>query len=68
MYNKSMIHVDFSYNQFNAFDIDYIGKIKVIINKFIGIALKSNQTILGIHILGNEGKIDEQGFVTPEKN
>lgn len=34
----------------------------------IGDALKKNHTILGIHLMGNEAKVDEMGFVIPEKD
>lgn len=37
------------------------------INK-LGDALRINHTILGIHMMGNEAKVDELGFVIPEKN
>jgi hypothetical protein len=30
--------------------------------------LKENQTLLGIHMMGNEAIVDEQGFVKPDKN
>lgn len=33
----------------------------------IGEALKQNHTILGLHLMGNDAKIDELGFVSPEK-
>jgi hypothetical protein len=33
----------------------------------IGEGLKSNHTLLGIHLMGNEAKVDELGFVMPEK-
>jgi hypothetical protein len=32
----------------------------------IGEALKTNHSILGIHLMGNDAKVDELGFVTPE--
>jgi hypothetical protein len=31
----------------------------------LGEGLKDNHTILGIHMLGNEGVTDTQGFVNP---
>ena len=34
----------------------------------LGDALRINHTILGIHMMGNEAKVDELGFVIPEKN
>ena len=34
----------------------------------MGEGLKSNHTILGIHILGNEGDTDTRGFIKPIKN
>jgi hypothetical protein len=33
----------------------------------MGEGLKVNHTILGIHLMGNEARVDELGFVTPEK-
>ena len=33
----------------------------------IGKALNENQTVLGIHLMGNEAKVDELGYVRPEK-
>lgn len=33
-----------------------------------GDALKQNHSLLGIHMMGNEAKVDELGFVTPEKS
>ena len=54
--NKSLVHLDFSFNGFKADDIALIGE-----------GLKHNHTILGIHMMGNEAKVDELGFVTPEK-
>jgi len=54
--NKTIIHVDFSFNNFKTADIQVIGE-----------GLKSNHTLLGIHLMGNEAKVDELGFVMPEK-
>jgi hypothetical protein len=48
-------------------DIKVIGKIYIIMLN-IGEALKKNHTILGIHLMGNEAKVDEMGFVSPEKD
>lgn len=55
--NKSMVHIDFSFNQFKAEDMRIIGE-----------GLKRNHTVLGFHLMGNEGKVDELGFVIPEKD
>lgn len=54
--NKSLVHIDFSFNQFKFNDMKHMGE-----------ALKENHTILGIHLLGNEGYIDQQGFIIPQK-
>ena len=50
------MHLDFSFNSFKAGDISVIGE-----------ALKRNHTIFGLHLMGNDAKIDELGFVSPEK-
>ena len=55
--NKGVLHLDLSFNSLQEEDIRIIGE-----------ELKHNQTLLGIHLMGNEAKIDEQGFVIPEKN
>ena len=54
--NTTLVHVDFSFNNFKEHDIRIIGE-----------GLKENHSILGIHLMGNEAKVDELGFVTPEK-
>ena len=54
--NKTLVHLDLSFNNLKTPDI-----------KVIGEGLKLNHTLLGIHLMGNEAKIDELGFVTPEK-
>ena len=33
----------------------------------LGEGLKQNHSILGIHLMGNYAKVDELGFITPEK-
>ena len=35
--------------------------------RVIGEGLKRNHTVMGFHLMGNEGKVDNQGFVIPEK-
>jgi len=50
--NKTLIHVDFSYNNFRPADI-----------AFIGDALMLNHTLLGIHLQGSQAIVDELGYV-----
>jgi hypothetical protein len=54
--NKTLIHVDLSFNNLKSPDVQMMGE-----------GLKVNHTILGIHLMGNEARVDELGFVTPEK-
>jgi hypothetical protein len=54
--NKTLIHFDMSYNNFKVGDIRHLGE-----------ALKQNHTLLGLHLMGNEARIDELGFVIPDK-
>jgi hypothetical protein len=53
--NSILIHVDISYNSLRLYDM-----------KVIGESLKTNHSILGIHIMGNEGEVDKKGFVNAE--
>lgn len=55
--NQTLLHVDFSNNDFAAPEIEVIAE-----------GLKENHTILGIHMIGNEATTDAQGFVTPLVN
>ena len=48
--NKSMVHIDISHCNFNTFDMEVIGE-----------GLKSNHTLLGIHLIGNKGIINSKG-------
>ena len=53
-----LIHLDISHNNINFVD-----------SKLLSEKVKSNHTILGMHIDGNEMEINELGFLTPiEKN
>jgi hypothetical protein len=54
--NKTLVHLDFSFNQFKINDVQVLGE-----------GLKQNHSILGIHLMGNYAKVDELGFITPEK-
>lgn len=51
------MHVDLSFNSLNVDDI-----------KVMGDGLNENSTILGIHLMGNQAKVDEKGFIHPDKN
>jgi hypothetical protein len=50
--NKSLIHVDISHNTMSKIDVEIIAE-----------GLKENHNILGIHMAGNSGHVDNQGFV-----
>lgn len=50
--NKRLSHLDLSYNYFNKKESDTIAK-----------GLKSNHTIYGLHMLGNECALDSRGFI-----
>ena len=52
--NKSLLHVDMSHNHLQTTDVEIIAE-----------GLKDNQQILGIHFAGNDGDVDNQGFVKP---
>ena len=45
--NKSLVHVDISHNKVPKIDMEIIGE-----------GLKENHTILGIHVNGNSGHVD----------
>jgi len=51
--NKTIIHLDLSHNGFKKAEID-----------IMGVGLKENHTILGLHMLGNEITTNSLGFVT----
>jgi Ran GTPase-activating protein (RanGAP) involved in mRNA processing and transport len=53
--SKQLSHLDLSFNNFNAFACAALSK-----------ALRSNHTLYGLHIDGNEGWLDGQGFIHPE--
>lgn len=61
--NKKLIHIDLSFNNFKAPDIHKMGKFRLRSNNGIGESFKSNHTILGIHMMGNDAKVDELGFM-----
>eukprot|EP00347_Sterkiella_histriomuscorum_P005610 403355936 len=50
--NQSLLHVDLTHNSLNSGELEIIAQ-----------GLQNNHTILGIHMLGNEGETDTQGFV-----
>ena len=50
--NKSLLHVDLSFNNFTLSE-----------SKEIGEALKKNRSIYGFHFLGNCGYVDYKGFL-----
>lgn len=54
--NTTLMHLDLSYNYLNENDCRIIGEF-----------LKSNHTLLGIHVQGNECSIDPKGFLLVNK-
>ena len=50
--NKSLLHLDLSNNQFDSREL-----------KIMAEGLQKNHQILGIHLTGNEGKMDGMGFI-----
>ena len=50
--NIDLIHVDISHNNLRTFEMAIIAE-----------GLKSNHTMLGMHINGNEAVIDHKGFI-----
>lgn len=55
--NKSLRHLDLSYNFFTLEQV-----------KTIGTGLASNQTLLGLHMHGAPCKFDSKGFLIPCEN
>jgi len=54
--NEKLLHLDISFNGFKAPDMEIIGE-----------GLKENRTLLGLHVIGNEGNVDSLGFVHASK-
>lgn len=54
---QGLAHLDLSFNYLTAFECTLIGE-----------GLKNNHDILGLHLLGNEGYIDGQGFIIPSQS
>jgi hypothetical protein len=52
--NKSLIHLDISHNAFSTTDIETIGQ-----------GLSHNHELLGLHVSGNFGTVDDLGFLLP---
>jgi hypothetical protein len=55
--NKSLIHVDLSHNNIPKLDVEIIAD-----------GLKDNHSIYGLHMSGNQGYVDNQGFVIPAED
>ena len=53
--NHTLIHLDFSHNNFDSSELSIISQ-----------GLNENRTIYGLHIQGNEGTLDAKGFIIPE--
>lgn len=54
MQNQTLIHLDFSNNDFAAPEVEIIAE-----------GLKENHSIMGIHMIGNEAVTDAMGFIVP---
>ncbi|CAG9334437.1 unnamed protein product [Blepharisma stoltei] len=54
--NTLLIHADLSYNNFNLQECEILGKF-----------LYDNHTLIGLHMLGNDCKINSKGFIIPMK-
>ena len=55
--NKTLIHLDISHNSLSCKDIEIIGE-----------GLLENHTLLGLHISGNFGGVDDLGFLSSDPN
>lgn len=55
--NAGLVHVDISCCGFGQKDIQTLNE-----------GLKSNHKIMGIHLLGNKGKVDGLGFLEPDSD
>lgn len=53
-FNKTLFHLDLSYNNFSADDCRIMGE-----------ALRANHTLFGIHLIGNQAAVDSMGFIVP---
>lgn len=54
---REMKHLDISHN-----------KIKWEVLQIFGEVIKDNHTLWGLHLLGNEGKVDSLGFVRTDED
>jgi len=52
----NLVHLDISNNRLSSFDCAIISK-----------GLEENHSLWGMHIIGNEGKLDTKGFMQPGK-
>lgn len=50
--NETLIHLDLSHNNIDSRELEVMSE-----------GLTENHTILGLHLIGNEGDIDPQGFI-----
>ena len=55
MTNFTLLHLDISFNSFSSEDMIVIGD-----------GLRENHTLFGIHVDGNNAKVDANGFIRPE--
>jgi hypothetical protein len=54
--NNVLLHLDLSYNNFKKADVTHMNE-----------GLRRNHSIMGLHFSGNDGTVDELGFVHPGK-
>lgn len=53
-HNTTLTHLDLSHNRLKITDCELLGQ-----------SLRSNHTLLGIHVGGNDMKVDGYGFILP---
>ena len=55
--NDTLLHLDLSQNQLDAQDC-----------AIIGVGLRENHSLLGLHMTGNQGSVDSYGNLAPDAN
>lgn len=55
--NSSIVHLDFSNNDFSAPEIEIMAE-----------GLKENHSIMGLHMIGNEATVDGMGFIQANRS
>ena len=51
-YNQSLVHMDISHNSLDQPTVTVLSE-----------GLRLNHSILGLHMMGNQGQIDSEGFI-----